>query len=294
MSTAFHPQTDGQTERMNRVLEDMLRNYVDAKHDDWDHWLPALEFAVNDSFNGSIGTTPFFLTYGAHPLRPTLRGLPGNVPGAETYVSDLDLAINKAKSSLDAAQQRQKSAADKHRRDLTLEVGQMVMLSSKNIQLKAVQGGVAQGARKLLPKWLGPNEVLSKVGRTDHEVSYKLRLPPQWKRHDVFHISVLKPYFDDGSNQPPPPVTWVDDEPAWEVERILDHDFSKGKFRYLLKWKGYGAAHNTWEPESGLVGHSCDSDIEEHLKTCGTYGTAAELKGFLASREKRAKTAKKS
>ena len=107
MSTSFHPQTDGQTERLNRVLEDMLRHYVSPSQDDWDEYLSMVEFAYNNSWQESIKTTPFLLNYGQHPSTPVNRRINGSqVPAAKDFALAMSNVISEAKKHLLAAQQR--------------------------------------------------------------------------------------------------------------------------------------------------------------------------------------------
>ena len=248
MSTAFHPQTDGQTERVNRVLEDMLRHYVSPVQDDWDELLDCAEFAVNNAWQESIKNTPFFLNFGQHPRTPTGRSAVSQVPAANDFVNRLEQAVSTAKMSLLAAQDRQKSFADQRRRDVVYEVGQQVLLSTQNFRL------ANPGSRKLLPKWVGPFQILARIG----QVAYKLDMPANLKMHNVFHVSLLKPHRSDGRVQPPPPPILLESSLEYEVERLLDHRHVKrGRTRtrnqFLVKWLGYGPEHNTWEPESNLT-----------------------------------------
>lgn len=248
LSTAFHPATDGQTERNNRVLEEYLRHYVGAMQDDWDTYLPMAEFAMNDAFHTSIGMTPFFVTYGYHPRHPAQVGVAKqDNPAGSNFVNTIQDAVQKAKQLLQNAQQRQKAYADSKRRDLVLSVGQQVLLSTANIRLKS------PGSQKLLPRFIGPFKVLQRVG----QVAYKLQLPVTLKVHPVFHVSLLKPYNGSGTVQPPLPLTFDDNGlPFYEVEEVLQHrDVPRGRRllrQYLIKWKGYGHEHNTWEPEGNL------------------------------------------
>jgi len=150
MSTSFHPQTDGQTERTNRTLEEMLRQYVGPSQDDWDLKLPCAEFAVNNSMKAATGYTPFFLNYGRHPRGPATAVMVTHAPAVKEFVTSMHKAVSTAKDSLAAAQARMKRNADEHRSDLDFAVGDKVLLSSKNIRIRAV------GTRKLLPKFIGP------------------------------------------------------------------------------------------------------------------------------------------
>ncbi len=152
----------------------------------------------------------------------------------------MDQAMQNARKCMEAAQQRQKRYADEHRSDLSFNVGDKVLLSSEHIPLRAV------GTRKLLMKWMGPFTVVN-------EVAYQIRLPDGWRIHGVFHVSLLKLYYNNGKHLPPPPALLVDGEEEFEVAEILSHEprsKTKGdnKTKFLVKWKGFGHENNTWEP----------------------------------------------
>jgi RNase H-like domain found in reverse transcriptase/Integrase zinc binding domain/Chromo (CHRromatin Organisation MOdifier) domain/Integrase core domain len=248
MSTAFHPQTDGLTERYNRVLEEYLRSYVSSTYDDWDQWLPLAQFAVNNSKQESLKATPFFLNHGRHPRTPAAVTTNSDLPGAEEFATSLHKAIAAAKSALQAAQQRQKAFADTKTRSLEFTVGQQVLLDSRNLTLRTT------GPNKLLPKYVGPFKVTARVG----SVAYKLELPPTMKCHPVFHVSLLHKWNADGRHQPPPPPIAVDDGDEWyTIDNILDHKRVKRgrKFvdRYLVKWTGLGPEHNEWRDAADVT-----------------------------------------
>ena len=149
MSTAFHPQSDGQTERVNRVLEDMLRHYVNATHTDWNDLLPMAEFAIDNAYHESIQNTPFMLNYGQHPHMPAELpvGHHSRVPAALRFTQEQQLKLNKAKLCLKAAQERQRRYAGRDRRAVSYDKGALVMLSTKNLNLAST----AMGSKKLLP-----------------------------------------------------------------------------------------------------------------------------------------------
>ncbi|KAL6759320.1 hypothetical protein V8C86DRAFT_3091801 [Haematococcus lacustris] len=171
--------------------------------------LPALaEFAVNNSWQESIQSTPFLAAY-----------------------------------------------ANKARRDVEYKVGQKVLLSTKNLKLQPGK------ARKLIPRYVGPFEILLLVGA----VAVKLDLPASMSRlHPVFHVSLIKPYTGTDVGFMPPPVTWMDETPVYYVERLLDHKGVKDNKAsyYLVQWEGYDSTHNTWEPRSNLT--DCDKILAEY------------------------------
>ena len=276
-STAYHPQSNGQTERYNRVLEDYLRHYVDPTLDNWDLLLPSAQFAMNNSFNESIKNTPFFVTQGQHPLWKASANLGDKVPAADRYIKGIEEAVQKAKLCLRKAQERQKAYADVKRRDLEFEVGDRVLLNTRNIKFKGLD------CKKLLPRWVGPFEVLQKVGQQ----SYKLLLPESMGRiHPVFHVALLSKWIARGSVRPPP-VVLADGEIEYDVERILDDRTTKKRGgngtcharQFLVRWVGYGPEHDTWEPEDNL--ENCQETLRFYLEG------KAKMHEALAKRQRR-------
>jgi hypothetical protein len=275
MSTAFHPRSDGNTERVNRVLEDMLRHYIDPTQTDWDSLLLMVQFSINNSYRASINSVPFKLVYGKRPCLPLDLVVPRGEEGAAHSNATCDSAtslaeriqavVAHAKLCLQAAQQRQKVYADVHRRELQFAVGDEVLLSTKNIKVKTA------GTHKLLPKWIGPFKVLHCV----NEVAYKLTLPFNLKIHPVFHVSLLKAYQQGGRVQPPPVPELIENELEYEVESVLAHrDVCVRRKRnrvrtpvlqrqYLIKWKGYDESNNTWEPDRNCS--NCQDKIDEYF-----------------------------
>jgi hypothetical protein len=261
MSTAFHPQTDGQTERENRTLEEALRAYVARSQQDWDQHLLPLEIAQNNSKNMTTGFTPFYLTTGQHFVLPLSQAMSAandkstNQTAAER-IEKIHTALEQAKKNIAEAQKKQSEYANRSRREVKLQVGEWVMLSTENLKLK-----VESQTPKLLPKYIGP----FKVTRIVNDVAYELDLPANLRFHPVFHISLLKKYQDGSEEFPerelqlparPPPELMPDGEEAWEVESIVSHRMIRRgrsqKLQYLVKWKNYADYENTWEPEENL------------------------------------------
>ncbi|KAJ9515545.1 hypothetical protein QJQ45_021637 [Haematococcus lacustris] len=177
LSTAFHPQSDGQTERMNKVMEDMLRHYVGVEYVDWDKFLSSAEFAINNSYNSSIGTTPFRLNNVKDPNVPVTLKLDATTNNAaQNFARVMKDNLEKAKLALDAARKRQKAYYDlMHRDENEIVVGSEVLLRTKHLKFKN------PGSPKLLPLYIGPFQVTQKV----NDVAFRIKLPETFKIHDV-------------------------------------------------------------------------------------------------------------
>jgi hypothetical protein len=266
MSTAYHPQTDGQTERANRTLEEMLRAYVNVQQSDWDEHLSSVEIAYNNSKQASTGYTPFYLNYGQEvhlPIDEAIR--PARVstnPEAAGRIQRLHDDMRHARENIAKAQARQAYHADQHRRDVTFHVGDRVLLSTEHLRM------VVQGTPKFAAKFIGPFAVKRVLG----DNAYELDLPPTMQIHPVLNISRLKVYHDGHAafpsrprlhDRPAPVVSKEDGTDVFEVERILASRLRRHRGRgghkhmeYLVSWKGYGLWEATWEREDALTGAS--------------------------------------
>ena len=249
MSTAFHPQTDGQSERAFRTLQQMLRAFVSPKQDDWSEHLPLLEFAYNNSKQASTGFTPFVLCYGRHPATPFSHSLPksGHVPAADTFISGLQTAMREAKQAVHKAQAQQAVAANRHRSaDVPHQVGDIVLLNNQNLSLHVP-------CPRLSGIYSGPFAITAVDG-----VNVTLQLPETWLVHPVFHQSLVKPYYGNPPDEAlPGPTPNPDGDPdVFEVEAIRGRRYvGKKKSRiteYLIKWKGYPECDNLWQRANTL------------------------------------------
>ncbi|GJV81498.1 putative reverse transcriptase domain-containing protein, partial [Tanacetum coccineum] len=191
MSTAYHPQTDGQSERTIQTLEDMLRACVIDFGNGWVKHLPLVEFSYNNSYHASIKAAPFEALYGRKCRSPVCWAEVGQVQltGPE-IVQETTEKVIQIKQRMQAARDRQKSYADLKRKPMEFQVGDRVML-----KVSPWKGVVRFGKRgKLNPRYVGPFKVLEKVG----SVAYKLELPQELSRvHNTFHVSNLKKCYSD-------------------------------------------------------------------------------------------------
>src|ERR1700753_1447486 len=181
LSTAYHPQTDGQTERVNGILEQYLRIFSSYRQDDWANLLPSAEFTYNNAEHQFIGMSPFFANYGFHPTLTTHPSHGQQSPEAEALIDKIRLVQEEAQSAMLTAQERQKKWYDKHRDETPqYKVGDKVWLEGTKIKC-------TNPSPKLTPKRYGPFPITNVV--STH--AYCLLLPPTWRLHDVFHVSLL-------------------------------------------------------------------------------------------------------
>ncbi|MBW0576998.1 hypothetical protein O181_116713 [Austropuccinia psidii MF-1] len=246
LSTAYHPETDGQTERVNQILEQYLWMYVSYHQNDWNTWLPLAEFAYNNSDHLSTKQPPFFTVYGRDPHFDSVH-ITQDTPAGKLS-TEIQSVPQDVKGELKVAINRLKRYADKSRASPPVfNPGDMVWLSCKNINS-------SRPTKKLSERWLGPFLMLDKVST----YAYHLKLPSQWNSiHPVFHISLLEPVktskIPNRHQEPPPPII-IEEEEEWEVFQILDSKLKRGKLWYLVEWKGFSqdSERSTWEPTQNL------------------------------------------
>ena len=187
-STAFHPQTDGQSERVIHSPEDMLRSYAINYEGSWDQHIRLAEFMYNNSFQSSIGITPYEVLYGRKCRTPLCwTELSERKVIGPDLIQETEEKVKMIRERLKVATDRQKSYADMKRKDIRYEVGEKVFL--KVSPWKKVMRFRKKG--KLSPRFIGPYEVIKKVG----PVAYRLALPLDLEKiHNVFHVSMLRRY----------------------------------------------------------------------------------------------------
>jgi len=249
LSTAFHPQTDGQTERVNQVLEQYLRAFCNYQQDNWQVLLPRAEFAYNNSVHASIGHTPFFANYGYHPVIPSTAAPPArdsSNPAAEDLVHSLrDLHQQLTHTLADATATQARFYNRKVKEAPPFEIGDQVWLLRRNI-------ATTRPSNKLDYKRLGPFPITAKIGKA----AFRLQLPSSMKIHPVFHVSLLEPFHANdipGRVQDPPPPVIIDGQEEFEVEAVLDSRVRYRKVQYLVHWKDWPISSRTWEPPEHLA-----------------------------------------
>ncbi|GKA29929.1 reverse transcriptase domain-containing protein [Tanacetum coccineum] len=249
MSTAYHPQTDGQSERTIQTLEDMLRACVIDFGGSWDVHLPLAEFSYNNSYHTSIRCAPFEALYGRKCRSPVLWAEigEGSLIGPELVQETTDKVV-VIKEKLKAARDRQKSYADNRRKPLEFEVGDRVML-----KVSPWKGVVHFGKKgKLAPRYVGPFEILERIG----PVAYRLRLSEELSGvHDTFHVSNLKKCLADASLHVPLDEIKVDktlrfvEEPVEIMDREIK-SLKRSKISLVkVRWNSKRGPEFTWERE---------------------------------------------
>lgn len=249
LSTAFHPQTDGQTERMNQEVEKYLRIFINERQTDWADWLPMAQFALNNRVNRATGYSLFYLNHGRHPndgFRP--QRVNAKCESAEEFVQGIAKVHEEAKAALRLAQERMKADYDKHTRPShEYNVGDKAWVKGEHITTD-------RPSKKLDWKWYGPFKILQKYNAS----SYLLELLTHWKTklNPSFNERNMKPFIEpeaqiqkDRHPRPPPAIAKTDE---WEVEEILNcrntGSRSRPSWQYLILWKGHPRSERSWEP----------------------------------------------
>jgi transposase InsO family protein len=249
LSTAYHPQTDGQSERMIQEVQKTLRPYMNHYQNNWCSQLAMVEFAMNNTIKSSTGYTPFYLVMGQHPNPGKMpRDLDNVAPTLEEFISGLTKAREIAYETLRKAAEQMKKFADRKRGPTPIyKVGDKVLLEASNFPS-------IRPTRKLGEKRYGPFKIIEKIS----DLNYRLELPPNWKIHPVFHVDQLRLYREDPEkpNFTEPPPELIEGEREFEVEKILDvkvkTERKKRKLYWLVQWKGYNPREATWEPIENL------------------------------------------
>ena len=256
MSTAFHPQTDGQTERLNQTIEAYLRAFVGKEQDNWVRLLPMAEFTYNNSTTMGNGMSPFYANYGFHPaaMDPPIAE-PLN-PASQVYTHWMHTVYDESRKGLEDAQERMRQYTDPTWMEPpAYQVGDLVMLNGCNIKTRCP-------SKKLDHKNHGPFQVEKIVS----PLAVRLTLPQKWKIHNVFQVSLLEPYRISEHRAPPDPskvlreADDIEQSEEYNVDEVMSlvecGRGNKKRILYLVKWLDYPERKDwTEEPfDNFLVG----------------------------------------
>ncbi len=246
LSSGFHPESNGQTERVNQDLESTLRCMVGSNPSSWSSYLIWAEYAHNTLRSSSTGRSPFECQFGYTPTLFPEQETEVAVPSVQTHIMRCRRIWRTVRAKLlRTSGQHQIQANRRCRPEPSLRVGQRVWLSTRNLPLRVE-------SRKLSQKFVGP----FKIARRVNPVTYRLTLPRSLKINPTFHVSLLKPvlcspFVAPGKAPPPPRV--IGGRPAFTVHRILDVRQVRGSRQYLVDWEGYGPEERSWVPARDIL-----------------------------------------
>ncbi|KAL0154206.1 hypothetical protein M9458_050460, partial [Cirrhinus mrigala] len=260
LSSGFHPQTNGQTERANQQLERFLRCFASEHQRSWASYLVWAELSNNLHTSTATGLSPFEVCYGFQPPIFEHQEPEVEVPSAQQLVRRCRRLWNHARAAILRANRRY---ITQHRRrhppGRLFHVGDRVYLSTRNINLKT-------DSRKLTPRFIGPFKITHRL----NPVTFRLQLPASLRVHPIFHQSQLKPvFFSPLSPQvpAPPPPRIVDGGPAYTVRRILDSRPRGRGTQYLVDWEGYGPEERSWVPGRFILDPALIQDYRRRVSS---------------------------
>ncbi|WVZ49241.1 hypothetical protein U9M48_000615 [Paspalum notatum var. saurae] len=259
MSSAFHQQSDGQSEATNKIITMYLRCLTGDRPRQWLQWLPWAEFCYNSSFQASLGTSPFKVVYGRDP--PTLQqynGSSARLPAVDQQLHDRDEFLMEIRDRLEQAQQYQKNQHDCRHREVVFSPGQWVWLRLLHRPAASLD---VRGRSKLGPRFYGPFKVLEHIG----EVAYRLLLPAGARLHNVFHVDLLKPYKGEEPQETLelPPVQHG--RVCLVPQQVLRGRLARGMSEVLVQWQGQSAAEAAWVPLTELKQRYPSFQLEDEL-----------------------------
>jgi len=238
MPSAFHPQTDGQTEAANRVIVMYLRCFTGDRPRQWLRWLPWAEYIYNTAYQSSLHETPFRVVYGWDP--PTIRSYEPGETRVAAIARDMEAReafLSDVRHRLEQAQAAQKLHYDKRHRPVSYTVGDWALL---RLRQRAPSSLPQSTTGKLKARYLGPYRVVQLI----NDVAVRLELPPQARIHDVFHVSTLKKFVGTPPSAPPPLPDIHHGVVVPEPARVEQARLARGVRQVLVHWRGEPA---TWE-----------------------------------------------
>ena len=260
-TSAYHPESDGQTEVVNKRLANYLRCFASAKPRQWSHWLAWAELCFNTSYHASTKMTPFKVVYGRDPPILARYGTPKTpVADIDNYLLERDEMLRRLKLHLSDAQAIMKEVKDAKRRHEPLKEGDMVYLKLRPYRMKSLSKRFNE---KLSPKYFGPYRIAQQI----NAVAYKLELPEDCRIHPVFHTSQLRKVVGQPDQVLPLPSALSEDfewlvEPS-EVKNVKNEG---NELLVLIKWKGLPDFEATWESATIMAQRFPEFQLEDKLK----------------------------
>lgn len=253
-TSAFHPESNGQTEATNSTILDLLRTYTHDRPGTWDTYIHLLQFAYNNTPHSSTGKSPFEIVYG-YSLPTPLSRISNEVPHADDIAQQHTQILEQAKHAIHKAQANYVKQANKKRKPMEFKEGDFVMLRIEKRRLKSVE---THPVVKLAPRYYGPFKITKRINAN----SFRLDIPDTWNIHNAFHISLLRPFKGPLPTLPildDPPLL-ADDSEILVPEAIIDHQatFTRSGLlhhKYLLKYKNHGLESAKWMPERFFRSH---------------------------------------
>ena len=245
MSSAYHPQSDGQTEVINRVIEQYLRAFVHRKPSTWGKLLPWAEYSHNTSWSSSTGSTPYEITFGKKPFN-FLAYVTGqsSIDAVDTMLTDRNELFEMIRKKLLKAQDSMKNKVDIKRREVSYQEGDWVLLKLRPHRQSSAKGPEPITGN-LSKRFFGPFQVVERVGK----VAYRLQLPVDAKLHPVFHCSLLKPFQGNPPDTaaPLPPTLFDHQSVIAPLVILATRTVNDDDIEVLVQWQGLSPDDATWE-----------------------------------------------
>ncbi|KAL0175542.1 hypothetical protein M9458_027872, partial [Cirrhinus mrigala] len=258
LTSGYHPQANGQVERLNQELTRFLRSYCQDHQEDWSRFLLWAEYAQNSIRKPSTNLTPSQCTLGYQPPLFPWSGEPSDLPAVNSWFQRSEETWNRAHVHLQRAVRRTQTQANRRRRvGPSYEPGQWVWLSTRDLRLRLP-------CKKLSPRYVGPFRIIRQIT----PVSFKLELPPEYRISPTFHMSLLKPAgrpeggesLEGTAPQGPAPLI-IDGEEVYRVSTILDSRRRRGRLQYLVDWEDYGPEERSWVPAEDILDPALTADF---------------------------------